>query len=131
LDRLRDLTAAIQLSCQLQPQPTTLEQHSPINPTFNYSKPIILVIFHILFPHSSNRLLARRKQCHLAGVPATLQLPFYGSTESRKDHMCQRENGWSLNRESGVVELKSLALPDVAFAPPLSAFSHKLTELVG
>jgi hypothetical protein len=29
--------------------------------------------------------------------------------------MCQRENGWSLNRESGVVQLKSLASPDVAF----------------
>jgi hypothetical protein len=29
--------------------------------------------------------------------------------------MCQRENGWSLNHESGVVQLKSLASPDVAF----------------
>jgi hypothetical protein len=111
LDRLGDLTAAIQESCQLQPHLTTLEQHSPISR--RSTEPIIIVIFsHILFPHSSNRLLAQWKQCHSAGVPATLQLPLYESTESRKDHMCRRENGRSSNR---VVELKSLAPPDVAF----------------
>lgn len=109
LDRLEGFTAAIQLSCQLQPHRTTLEQHSPIGR--HSTKPIIIVKFShplstFLEPTSRpTKAMSFRLECR-RHHNCRSQICLAGASDLRNKACCERPESRKVQRQ--LVRLKTL-----------------------